>query len=98
MFNRKPQSDADFLKEWENLRKNKATYILVKGIISYGLVLGFAVALLLFLSKGIDADPMKVLQILLIFSLFGMIRAWIRFQFFEKQYQKLKETQEDEAS
>ncbi len=89
MFGKKPQTDAEFIKEWKELRRNKFNYVLIKGIISYGLPLGFIVAGLLFLTKGIGANPAKILQILLVFSVFGIFRAVYRFSFFEKQYKKL---------
>lgn len=85
LFKRK--SEAELKAEWLKLSKNRWTWILVKGIISYGLPLGLAVYIVLYVSESVPKDDIvPLIQVMGVFFLFGIIRAVYRYNFFSRKY------------
>lgn len=85
----KRKTDDELRAEWMKSGKNRWTWILVKGIISYGLPLGLAVYLMLYFSDSIPKDDIvPLVQILGLFFLYGMGRAYFRYEQFNKKFGK----------
>ncbi len=85
----KQKSEEEQKAEWLKLSKNKWNWIMVKGIISYGLPLGLTVYLSLYITGSIPKDDIVTLgQIMGLFFAFGIIRAIFRFNFYTKKFGK----------
>jgi hypothetical protein len=85
LFKRK--SEAELKDEWLRLSKNRLTWILVKGIISYGLPLGLVVYITLYISESVPKDDIiPLIQVMGVFFVFGIVRAIYRYNYFNRKY------------
>lgn len=83
----KRKTDEELQADWNKLGKKKWTWILVKGVISYGLPLGLAIYLMLYVSDSIPKDDIvPLVQIMGLFLLYGMGRAYFRYDYFNKKF------------